>query len=55
MYYELYIDVWFLRNLLMDFLLLSLLQRILKCPAGKLRRLGAAEIGSTGVCLLYVC
>lgn len=55
MHYELYIDVWFLRNLLIDFLLLSLLQRILKCPAGKLRRLGAAALGSTGVCLLYVC
>lgn len=54
MYYELYIDVVFLENLLLDFLLLSLLKRILKCSAGRLRRLLAAVLGSTGICLMYV-
>jgi len=52
-YYALYIDVLFLRNLLLDYLLLSLLKKILKCPAGKLRRMLAAVLGSAGVCLVY--
>ena len=55
MYYELYLDVLFLENLLADYLLLSLLRWILKCPARRLRRLLGAAIGSAGVCGLYVC
>ena len=54
MYYELYLDVLFLENLLADYLLLSLLKRILKCPAGRLRRLAGAALGSAGVCGLYL-
>ena len=44
MYYELYLDVLFLQNLLADYLLLTILKGSLKCQAGRLRRLaGAAE------------
>lgn len=53
MYYELYIDVLFFRNLLLDYLLLSLIAKLLKLPAGKSRRLLAASLGSAGICLLY--
>lgn len=53
MYYELYIDVLFFRNFLLDYLLLSLLRRLLKLPAGMPRRLLAAALGSAGICLLY--
>lgn len=53
MYYELYIDVLFLENLLLDYLLLSLLRKLLKCPGGWIRRLLAAALGSMGICLLY--
>lgn len=54
MYYELYLDVLFLENLLADYLLLCLLKGILGCPAGRLRRLLGAVIGSIGVCALYL-
>ncbi|MCI8599154.1 MAG: sigma-E processing peptidase SpoIIGA [Lachnospiraceae bacterium] len=54
MYYELYIDVLFLENLLVDYLLLSLLKRILKCPAKRIRMLLAAALGSVGICLVYI-
>lgn len=54
MQYELYLDVLFLENLLVDYLLLSLLKGILKIPAGRLRRLLGAALGSIGVCGLYL-
>lgn len=54
MYYELYLDVLFLENLLADYLLLSLLKRLLKVSAGRLRRLLGAMAGSAGVCGLYL-
>ena len=54
MQYELYLDVLFLENLLVDYLLLSLLKEILKSPAGRLRRLLGAALGSMGVCGLYL-
>ena len=54
MYYELYLDVLFLENLLADYLILSILRRILKCSAGRLRRLLGAALGSAGVCGLYL-
>ena len=50
MYYELYLDVLFLENLLADYLLLGLLKRMLKCQAGRLRRMLGAAVGSLGVC-----
>ena len=54
MYYELYLDVLFLENLLADYLLLSLIRRILKLPARRLLRLLGALIGSLGICSLYL-
>ncbi len=54
MYYELYLDVLFLENLLADYLLLSLLRKVLKCPAGRLKRLLGAALGSAGICGLYL-
>ena len=53
MYHTLYIDVFFLENLLTDYLLLSLTDRLLKLRSGILRRLAAAAAGSLVVCVLY--
>jgi stage II sporulation protein GA (sporulation sigma-E factor processing peptidase) len=53
-YYELYIDVLFLENLLVDYLLLMLVGRLLKCPAEYLRKLIGSAVGSAGVCALYL-
>ncbi len=54
MQYELYIDVLFLENLFLDYLLLSLLKTILKCRTGSPRRLLGAAIGSVGACLYCI-
>ena len=54
MYYTLYIDELFLENLLLDYFLLTVIGRVLKLPAGRLRRLLGAALGSLGLCLLYV-
>ena len=54
MYYELYLDVLFLQNLLADYLLLTILKKSLKCQAGRLRRLAGAAVGSLGVCGVYL-
>lgn len=54
MYYELYLDVLFLENLLADYLLLTLLNRILKSSAGRMKRLIGAAVGSLGICGLYL-
>lgn len=45
MYYELYIDVFFLINFMMDSLLLLAVKKVLKCPVGNARVFlgGAAE------------
>lgn len=53
MYHTLYIDVFFLENLLTDYLLLSLTDRLLKLRSGLPRRLAAAAAGSLAVCVLY--
>lgn len=54
MYYELYLDVLFLENLLADYLLLTLLKGILKSSVGRVRRLIGAAVGSLGICGLYL-
>ena len=54
MYYELYIDVLFLENFLLDYLLLSLLAKLLRCRAKGLRRACGAALGSFCVCLVYL-
>ena len=50
MYYELYIDVYFLINLVMDYLLLLLVRSILKCTATHLRMLLGGLTGAAGAC-----
>lgn len=54
MYYTLYIDVFFLENLLTDYLLLTVTGRMLKIRIPAVRRLLAAGIGSLAVCLVYL-
>ena len=54
MYYTLYIDVFFLENLLTDYLLLTVTGRVLKIRIPEVRRLLAAGIGSLTVCLVYL-
>lgn len=54
MYYELYIDVFFLINFMMDYIMLSLTRRILKCPATHGRILAGAAVGALSTCLIMV-
>lgn len=51
MYYELYVDVLFLVNFVMDFLLLSLVQRMLKLPRRGVRKAMGAGVGAVLTCL----
>lgn len=50
MYYELYIDVFFLENLMMDSLLLLVLDHILKCGSTRGRLFICAALGSLLTC-----
>ena len=50
MYYELYIDVFFLENLMMDSLLLLALDHILKCGSTRGRLFLCAALGSLLTC-----
>ena len=54
MYYELYIDVLFLINFMMNFLLLMITRRILKCSAKHWQVALGACIGSGLTCLVIV-
>ena len=54
MYYELYLDVFFLTNLWMDYLILVLTNRLLKKPPGRIRCFLGGTAGAFGVCLLVV-
>ena len=54
MYYELYIDVFFVENLVMDYFLLRTAIRLMKCTATHLRCLAAAALGSAMTCLTVV-
>ena len=51
-YYEFYIDVFFVVNLVMDFLLLRLVNRVLKGTATPLRSLAGAVLGAAGICVI---
>lgn len=55
MYYEIFIDVLFVINFLMDFFLLRLVNRLLHSSATLGRSLLGALIGAAGLCLLTVC
>lgn len=54
MYYELYIDVFFLVNFMMDIFILSVAKTILKCPATKGSICVGAVTGSLLTCLALI-
>lgn len=54
MYYEVFIDVLFVINFLMDFFLLRLVNRLLHSSATLGRSLLGAVIGAGGICLLAI-
>lgn len=54
MYYVLYIDVLFLENLLLDYLLVTITARLMKLSSGVLRRILSAALGSALLCLVCV-
>lgn len=54
MYYELYIDVFWMTNFMMDSLLLFAVRQMLKCPVGKGRILLGGVVGSTMTCLIVL-
>ncbi|MEE1314815.1 MAG: sigma-E processing peptidase SpoIIGA [Faecalimonas sp.] len=54
MYYELYVDVLFLVNFMMDYLLLLLLKKMLKCTATHGRICLGAIAGSLLTCLVVI-
>lgn len=54
MHYELYIDVLFLTNFMMDSLLLLAVRKILGCRAGSRRVFGGAALGAAGLCIVTV-
>lgn len=52
MYYELYLDVLFLVNFIMDFLMISYVKKTLKIPYSWGRTILGALLGALGSCLL---
>ncbi len=54
MYYKVYIDVVFLTNLVVDYLLLRLLTYILKCRSSRIKALAGAVVGAAGACLILI-
>ena len=48
MYYEFYIDVFFVVNLVMDFFILQLVNRMILGAANPLRSLAGAVLGAVG-------
>lgn len=54
MYYELYIDVLFLVNFMMDYLLLLLVKKMLKCTATHGNILLGAALGSFLTCIVVI-
>ncbi len=51
--YEIYLDVVFMANLCMDYVLLRLVGSFLKCPVSRLRSLAGAAIGAIMACLFF--
>lgn len=49
-----YLDLYFLVNSMMDYLLLTLVKKILKVPAGRLRMLAGALLGAVWACALLL-
>ena len=54
MYYELYIDILFLENLILDYLLLRQVRLLLGTAVGRKRLFPAAVFGSGCFCVLYL-
>lgn len=54
MYYEVYLDIYFLENLFMDYALLFVTGMVIKCSVQKKRIFFAAFAGSVFSCLLVV-
>ena len=54
MYYELYIDVFFLVNFMMDYILLMVVRKILKCPATHGRICLGALVGAFLTCVIII-
>ena len=54
MQYELYIDVFFLMNFMMDYLMLMLVRKILKCTATHKNICLGALLGALGTCAVIV-
>lgn len=55
MYYELYIDVLFLMNFMMDSLLLLAVKKMMKCPVTNGRVFLGSAAGAVLTCVLMVC
>ncbi len=54
LYLEVYIDVIFIINFIMDILLLWIVKKILKCKSGVIRLMAGACIGALGACVLSI-
>ena len=54
MYYELYVDVFFLVNFMMDYILLLIVRRMLQCTATHGRICIGAAIGSLLTCVVMI-
>lgn len=52
LYLEVYIDVIFLINLIMDVILLQIVKKIIRCSSTKVRILCGAAFGASGACIL---
>lgn len=54
MYYELYIDKFFLENMILDYLLLLAVRRVIRCKAPWWRLLLASIFGAAGMCVMII-
>lgn len=54
MYYEFFIDVFFLTNAVMDYLLLRMVNRLLRCSATHIRSIAGGVLGALAVSLMTI-
>ena len=54
MHYELYIDLFFLINFLMDYFLLLMVGKMLKCRIRRLRIIAGAMVGADSIDLFRI-
>lgn len=54
MYYEVYIDVLFLINFMMDYFLLGIIKKVLRCSATHWRIFLGAVLGAALMCLVFL-